>query len=105
MFGVAPVYGAAPTRHFRQNRWCVTPLGLGTTSRLKRSSNSSGVSHSRRPDPNSIGETAMCIVSTRSDRKSVVEGKSVSVSVDLGGRRLITKKKRKPERMRIKIHK
>src|SRR3546814_14033056 len=28
-----------------------------------------------------------------SDRKSVVEGKSVSVSVDLGGRRIIKKKK------------
>src|SRR3546814_12488493 len=27
------------------------------------------------------------------DRKSVVEGKSVSVSVDRGGRRIITKKK------------
>src|SRR3546814_17436702 len=30
----------------------------------------------------------------RQDRKSVVEGKSVSVSVDLGGRRIITKKKK-----------
>src|SRR3546814_20624127 len=29
----------------------------------------------------------------RSDRKSVVEGKSVSVRVDLGGRRIINKKK------------
>src|SRR3546814_18971986 len=29
----------------------------------------------------------------RSDRKSVVAGKSVSVSVDLGGRRIIKKKK------------
>src|SRR3546814_11274023 len=29
------------------------------------------------------------------DRKRVVEGKSVSVRVDLGGRRLITKKKKK----------
>src|SRR3546814_12145759 len=28
----------------------------------------------------------------RQDRKSVVEGKSVSVSVDLGGRRIIQKK-------------
>src|SRR3546814_12480857 len=30
--------------------------------------------------------------SDRSDRKSVAEGKSVSVSVDLGGRRIIKKK-------------
>src|SRR3546814_12071021 len=36
----------------------------------------------------------------REDRKSVVEGKSVSVRVDLGGRRIIKKKtnKRKKER-------
>src|SRR3546814_17899404 len=34
----------------------------------------------------------------RHDRKSVVEGKSVSVSVDLGGRRILNKKK-----YRIKI--
>src|SRR3546814_10960889 len=31
------------------------------------------------------------------DRKSVVEGKSVSVRVDLGGRRILTKKKKKQE--------
>src|SRR3546814_14345196 len=31
----------------------------------------------------------------QSDRKSVVEGKSVSVRVDLGGRRTIKKKKKK----------
>src|SRR3546814_14538902 len=31
---------------------------------------------------------------TEADRKSVVEGKSVSVSVSLGGRRLIKKKKK-----------
>src|SRR3546814_16105856 len=32
------------------------------------------------------------------DRKSVVEGKSVSVRVDLGGRRIIKKKTRREER-------
>src|SRR3546814_12324832 len=32
----------------------------------------------------------------QADRKSVVEGKSVSVRVDLGGRRIIKKKKTKP---------
>src|SRR3546814_16936438 len=32
------------------------------------------------------------------DRKSVVEGKSVSVRVDLGGRRIIKKKKKKKKR-------
>src|SRR3546814_18334441 len=32
------------------------------------------------------------------DRKSVVEGKSVTVSVDLGGRRILKKKQRKSTR-------
>src|SRR3546814_18527974 len=35
------------------------------------------------------------ILNTRLDRKSVVEGKSGSVRVDLGGRRIIKKKKKK----------
>src|SRR3546814_12811357 len=33
----------------------------------------------------------------RKDRKSVVEGKSVSVLVDLGGRRILKKKKQKKQ--------
>src|SRR3546814_15949156 len=33
------------------------------------------------------------------DRKSVVEGKSVSVRVDLGGRRIITKKKKQKHKV------
>src|SRR3546814_13867485 len=37
-----------------------------------------------------------------SDRKSVVEGKSVSVRVDLGGRRIIKKKKTKKHNRSIK---
>src|SRR3546814_12656515 len=36
---------------------------------------------------------------TRPDRKSVVQGKSVSVRVDLGGRRLINKKKQKKQQL------
>src|SRR3546814_13917265 len=35
---------------------------------------------------------AMAMVAHRTDRKSVVSGQSVSVSVDLGGRRIIKKK-------------
>lgn len=54
------------SRHLRQNRWCVTPLGLGTTSRWNRPSSSSGDSHRRSPDPSFTGETATCMVSTRS---------------------------------------
>src|SRR3546814_20773762 len=34
----------------------------------------------------------MLLLAERGDRKSVVEGKSVSVRVDLGGRRIIQKK-------------
>src|SRR3546814_17200001 len=37
-------------------------------------------------------------IEPRGDRKSVGEGKSVSVRVDLGGRRLIKKKKQKNKR-------
>src|SRR3546814_11930237 len=45
------------------------------------------VSQRRRPE-------GSCNMTGRStDRKSVVEGKSVSVRVDLGGRRIIKKKK------------
>src|SRR3546814_13645977 len=38
---------------------------------------------------------SITITAESTDRKSVVEGKSVSVRVDLGGRRLINKKKNK----------
>src|SRR3546814_11362296 len=41
---------------------------------------------------------ALNVASTR-DRKSVVEGKSVSVRVDLGGRRIIKKKKTETDRV------
>src|SRR3546814_19986842 len=38
------------------------------------------------------------LAADRADRQSLGEGKSVSVSVDLGGRRLINKKKRQTKR-------
>src|SRR3546814_17214316 len=38
------------------------------------------------------------------DRKSVVEGKSVSVRVDLGGRRIIKKKKDRPYSREVKTN-
>ena len=57
---------AADSSYRRQNSRCVTPLGLGTESRWKRSSSSFADSQSRSPRPSSIGATAMCIVSTRS---------------------------------------
>src|SRR3546814_16729551 len=49
--------------------------------------------------PTTFRSTPPCSVSvtraSRGDRKSVVSGKSVSVRVDLGGRRIITKKTEK----------
>src|SRR3546814_18287919 len=39
------------------------------------------------------------------DRKSVVQGKSVSVRVDLGGRRMITKEKRKGKNKKTQTRK
>src|SRR3546814_18891013 len=41
-----------------------------------------------------IGRLGRIFIETEADRKSVVEGKSVSVRVDLGGRRTIKKKKK-----------
>src|SRR3546814_16465391 len=49
----------------------------------------------RRP---AIGELRQDAVRLVEDRQSVVEGKSVSVRVDLGGRRSIKKKNRKREK-------
>src|SRR3546814_14223004 len=47
---------------------------------------------SKAPDPPAmIAAASMQDVISSSDRKSVVEGKSVSVRVDLGGRRIIKK--------------
>src|SRR3546814_20738963 len=42
----------------------------------------------------SLGTDLFRAEGQRTDRKSVVSGKSVSVSVDLGGRRIIKKKKK-----------
>src|SRR3546814_16849348 len=49
----------------------------------------------QRPGPQGIQPCvrSICAVRNPGDRKSVVSGKSVSVRVDLGGRRLIKKKK------------
>src|SRR3546814_12440616 len=46
------------------------------------------------PEPLRVGEVLNKFCRAGQDRKSVVEGKSVSVRVDLGGRRSIKKKKK-----------
>src|SRR3546814_13255584 len=45
----------------------------------------------RLPFKTAVG-TSLFIIAINSDRKSVVSGKSVSVRVDIGGRRIIKKK-------------
>src|SRR3546814_13580124 len=47
--------------------------------------------------PAAIVNHVLQTISKRADRKSVVEGKSVSVCVDLGGRRILKKKKKKQQ--------
>src|SRR3546814_16690133 len=44
-------------------------------------------------DPRLIEEVPLAVARAAIDRKGVVSGKSVSVRVDLGGRRVIKKKK------------
>src|SRR3546814_15385453 len=50
----------------------------------------------------SFGLMEMSRQRLRTDRKSVVEGKSVSVSVDLGGRRTMKKKKKRNSKQKKK---
>src|SRR3546814_16367274 len=52
----------------------------------------------RRGSFNSLTITPTRIRAAPRDRKSVVSGKSVSVSVDHGGRRIIKKKKNQPNK-------
>src|SRR3546814_20794859 len=51
-----------------------------------------------------VQSTAPMISETPPDRKSVVQGKSVSVRVELGGRRIIKKKKRQTREAKRKLH-
>src|SRR3546814_12122175 len=64
-----------------------TPPRRGCSSARKSSRNSA----KEQPRGRRMLKVVRC--DTRSDRKSVVEGKSVSGRVDLGGRRIIKKKK------------
>src|SRR3546814_14162937 len=67
---------------------------------VQPSSFTGGTGSTDRPGK-TCGKNSRCILASASratilpklDRKSVVEGKSVSVRVDLGGRRIIKKKK------------
>src|SRR3546814_12275180 len=53
------------------------------------------VRHHQAPRPDDLPEALIVLLQEGGDRKSVVEGKSVSVRVDLGGRRIIKKKTQK----------
>src|SRR3546814_1166688 len=50
-----------------------------------------------------LGQDARPCLQVRTDRKSVVSGKSVSVRVDLGGRRIIKKKPTSNQNLRANI--
>src|SRR3546814_16100678 len=57
--------------------------------------------HHPQPERRQDQEHAELVVHHRVDRKSVVSGKSVSVRVDLGGRRIIKKKNNNTSDMKL----
>src|SRR3546814_18224584 len=59
---------------------------------------------SEAPRRTRMGETSQSASVSGEDRKSVVSGKSVSVRVDLGGRRIIKKKNQKSKKQKYVIH-
>src|SRR3546814_20861637 len=60
---------------------------------LAKSSGTLAEPKTKRPfPPSAIASSVMSPIGSARDRKSVVQGKSVSVRVDLGGRRIIKKK-------------
>src|SRR3546814_16944042 len=68
-------------------------LRLGSTCAVEESaSGRPRTSAACQLNPRVTRISAVRISPVTTDRKSVVEGKSVSVSVDLGGRRLVNKK-------------
>src|SRR3546814_15014619 len=89
----------------RISRWSATALTgrLAASRTLKRMLVDSGTSapRQRRGRKGLIGVSASIAESSgRIDRKSVGEGKSVLGRVDLGGRRIIKKKKQKAPEIR-----
>src|SRR3546814_19218783 len=83
---------------------CALPSSVarpGPTSRMLRCHSHRSAANGH--DPVTISGDAAATVFRQVDRKSVVEGKSVSVRVDLGGRRIIKKKKIKKYRRRENI--
>src|SRR3546814_16533347 len=83
----AGISGLTTAKTFLQKGYQVTVLekadGIGGV--WQRSCSSTGVTTQTTRDEYAFSDL---------DRKSVVEGKSVSVRVDLGGRRIIKKKKK-----------
>src|SRR3546814_11655045 len=90
---MAPVPPPAPARASPLARDCRPPQYAGLRARRVRPPMGrirAAPVHSppRQSAPATAMQRRVCV-----DRKSVVEGKSVSVRVDLGGRRIIKKKK------------
>src|SRR3546814_15718781 len=76
---------------FVVGRYHERPFAVCEQTRMMASTLSDSVSSIVGSLSGNLGRTRRCL-RAEADRKSVVEGKSVSVSVDLGGRRIITKK-------------
>src|SRR3546814_20584651 len=90
---------AHKTRHWQRCCFCIGRCSLSSchgskTSRAPSNGNASPLCCLNRKCSGYCATSA----ASRADRKSVVEGKSVSVRVDLGGRRII-KTKKKEERV------
>src|SRR3546814_19145904 len=80
----------------------VKALRMARSGKFPRSSSSmmfDDLRRAERPEANKTPEVLLDVEQLREkeDRKSVVEGKRVSVRVDIGGRRSIKKKKNKKE--------
>src|SRR3546814_17330549 len=83
--------GAAPGNRARQRQRAPARLRIPVPAPGQRTARPAGLG--RPPQPRGRGEPPRRGLRRRPDRKSVVEGKSVSVRVDLGCRRIIKQKK------------
>src|SRR3546814_16083768 len=94
------------TTRFRSRHKRPTPASAAGSGSRTAAGRDDGRSDRYRPCRGPLGRTvAVRHIDPhrhRQDRKSVVEGKSVSVRVDLGGRRI--NKKKKHEEKNIKTH-
>src|SRR3546814_17767190 len=87
--------------HYFDKRSTIKNRPVAKKREAPRSASWEGFWNIRRRTPQPC-QTTQPSYSDARDRKKVVEGKSVSVRVDLGGRRIINKKKIKKDKNRNK---